>query len=746
MRVANALLRDPLLRLSIGLDFCLSAVYLSPWLSQAQRATLGLWADPVVLTLAVVAGLIAIRHETATYGRRFWMAVTVALSIWLGSELLTWASQPATESILSALVSDHLFLLYYAALGLAVTLTAKRAPTRRPLEITTILIGISAAVLVFSAVAYFIVIPGRVSPRVYFDGVSSLSLFVIFDLVLIARLSWLARHRRDPRWKVVFVLLAGSLGCTLVHDICELSVYVVGSTLPTGTVWELFWLAQFPLLVAAARSAVLIEGTAIGSRVTDHDAVDDIAQATPRALSSLVPATFILPIVHLTGRLANLLEPAFNPYRDVLVLATTTLLGALAVLHSLLLRQRIEQMRGELLSAQDLLQHSRKMEALGRLAGGIAHDFNNQLSVILGYTELLIEQREPGDPTAEPVDAIRLAAERAALLTRQLSVFSRGGASESRDFELDVALTAALPLLERVIGDRCEVVLQEGAPGAWLRSDPRQFERALINLVANARDAMLDGGLITVTSAVVELGDGTARPAVGLPPGEYVEVEVLDEGAGISPEARAHLFEPFFTTRPREKHRGLGLSTVYGFASRSGGHVALEDRQGGGTVARLLFPAQPAPPEPLVAPAGPVPRRSATVLVAEDERGLRRLLRGSLDRAGFAVLEAPDGQAAFDLATQYEGRIDLLLSDVVMPGMRGPELATRLRMERPEMQALFISGFTTNLIDLQAGSEPGLAYMQKPFTMHELVARVRSLVGVPDASGSSEEGPSNSRL
>jgi CheY-like chemotaxis protein len=282
-----------------------------------------------------------------------------------------------------------------------------------------------------------------------------------------------------------------------------------------------------------------------------------------------------------------------------------------------------------------------------------------------------------------------------------------------------------------MLGARVHVTLALAAPGAWVMADPNKFERALINLAANGCDAMAEGGDLTIETRGVELVEDERHRVGSLPAGRYTEVRVTDTGGGMSEDVRAHLFEPFYTTRARDRHRGLGLSFVYGFMMQANGHVAVESRPGVGTTVRLHFPRQAAPRGVEDPVAAEIPGQEAmTVLVAEDEHGLRRLMRSCLERAGFIVLEAADGRAAVDLAARHSGRIDALVSDLVMPGMSGAQLAVHLALDRPEMAVLFVSGYGADTLgDLRTLSrEPGL--LRKPFTMRELVDGVRNLVAV----------------
>jgi two-component system, cell cycle sensor histidine kinase and response regulator CckA len=717
--------RDPIVLLAAAVYALVAVVCLLLALPVRLRATLTSWADVVLLGLALAQSWRTFRDERAAGGRRFWGLVTASLGTWFVVVLLSAAGGAERWGSGFSVLTDGLFLVYYLGLILATTRKPDDLPRRAELSAILVTEVAGACILACGLLAYFIVLPSRLTPGAYATFVPSLTLFVLLDSALLGRLAWWARGTPGGRWHRVYLALAISLACTLLHDAHELATYTRGESLAPSP-WDLVWWAQFVTLAIAARAARPHEGERPASPDQPRETG---ATARRQALGAVVPFAFVLPGVHLAGRLLGGFDPALDTSRETLVLASVMVLGGLAVIHQVLLDRRFRIVRGHLRDAQGQLQQARKMEALGRLAGGIAHDFNNLLSVILGYSEVLQGRCTPGDRIAGPVEQIRQAAERAATLTRQLTVFSRGQLTQQQVVELDRAVEAVVPLLRRLVGDRVTVVVTPGVPGGLVNVDPFQFERALINLAANAGEAMPDGGTLAVRTSAVDLREDGPKRIGALPAGAYLVVELSDTGTGMTADVRAHLFEPFFTTRPRDRHRGLGLSLVYGIMSRLGGHIDVASVPGQGTTVRLYCPRhaeeRPAGAEaPASAPTG----EGLTVLLAEDEDDLRDLMRSFLEEAGFVVLDAADGRAALDLATQYPGRIDALVSDVVMPGIDGKELARRLGTERPEMRVLFVSGYTPDLLD---GLEMAIAppdLMQKPFTMQELVARVREVV------------------
>jgi two-component system cell cycle sensor histidine kinase/response regulator CckA len=382
---------------------------------------------------------------------------------------------------------------------------------------------------------------------------------------------------------------------------------------------------------------------------------------------------------------------------------------------------------------EELLQ-AQKMESLGRLAGGVAHDFNNLLTLIRGYADVLASQLGGEDPRLEEVREIRHAADRGASLTRQLLALSRRQKLVAREVDLNELVRDLERMLRRVIGASIEIVTVTGPELGWVRADPGQLEQVLLNLAVNARDAMPRGGTLRLETARVQVPPGALDRSVrGVPAGDYVQLTVSDTGTGMDADVLAKAFEPFFTTKPPGEGTGLGLSTVYGIVQQSGGAITVESSPGQGTVFRLFFPRvsaeTPRAEEPSPAAREPLPSRG-TVLVVEDEERVRRLTCRILEHYGYGVVEAADGPQALDLLRQNSPRVDALISDVVMPGMSGPDLAARARTERPDLPVLLLSGFTADELpgDVPQGSRQ--AFLQKPFSPEALATAVGDLLAL----------------
>ncbi|OFV99063.1 MAG: hypothetical protein A3H28_08100 [Acidobacteria bacterium RIFCSPLOWO2_02_FULL_61_28] len=382
-----------------------------------------------------------------------------------------------------------------------------------------------------------------------------------------------------------------------------------------------------------------------------------------------------------------------------------------------------KQLRSQLLQAQ-------KMEAIGRLAGGVAHDFNNLLNVISGYSELLLDHVKESDSLRRYAEEIRKAAYRGASLTRQLLAFSRKQVLEPKVLDLNEVIHETEKMLRRLIGEDIHLDTVLSPELGRVKADPGQIEQVLMNLAVNSRDAMMDGGRLTIETANVDLGKGSNRLGTDCSPGSYVMIAVTDTGGGMTAETRAHLFEPFFTTKPRGQGTGLGLATVYGIVKQSGGCIAVSSKPGEGAAFRIYLPRIETPAEttPHHEPETTATRGSGTILVVEDEPAVRELAREFLEASGYQVLEAGGGTAAIALLQQHTGVVELLLTDVIMPGMSGRELADRVTTLCPGLKVLYMSGYTDNEIARQGVLEEGTHLLQKPFTRSALAAKVRELL------------------
>ena len=382
---------------------------------------------------------------------------------------------------------------------------------------------------------------------------------------------------------------------------------------------------------------------------------------------------------------------------------------------------------------EERLLHSAKMEALGRLAGGVAHDFNNLLTIILGYSNIVLDSLPLADPLRPNIDGIRKAADRAAALTRQMLTFSRRQVLQPKLLNLNEILSDTSKMLRRLINEDIELSIVADHDLHAIMADPVQIEQILINLTVNARDAMPTGGTISFETRNVDLNEWDAvhsahqhptRP--DLKPGRYILLSVKDDGRGMDEKTKSHIFEPFFTTKVPEG-TGLGLPTVYGIVKQSGGDICVYSEPGRGTTFEIYFPVamMPGPHDEAVPAETFRLKGSETVLLVEDEAELRTLARNILTSYGYKVLEAVNGEDALQKAAAHNGRIDLMITDVVMPKLGGRDLARKLGAVRPEMKVIFMSGYDSDAVAKHGVLGPGTAYLEKPFSVEILMRKVR---------------------
>jgi signal transduction histidine kinase len=383
--------------------------------------------------------------------------------------------------------------------------------------------------------------------------------------------------------------------------------------------------------------------------------------------------------------------------------------------------------------SEDQLRQAQKLEAVARLAAGVAHDFNNILTAIIGHSEMLLRALEPTDPKRKNAQQIEKCAGMAASLTRQLLIFSRKQVTEPRVFKLNEGIRNIEQMLRRLLGEDIEFRATLDPAAGQIKADPTQIEQVLMNLAVNARDAMPKGGKLTATTANITVDKTVLKNFPGLAPGSYVQLALTDTGTGMTDEVKAHLFEPFFTTKPVGKGTGLGLAICFGIVKQSSGHIEVESEVGKGTTFRLYFPlaSNTSEPDPVRAPAGQVAGGSETVLLVEDEPAVRELAVTTLRERGYKVMEAGNGEEGLRIARQHNGKIDLVLTDVVMPVMGGKEMTDSLRGSRPDTKILFTSGYAEEALGHRGVPRGGIGFLEKPYLTDTLARRVREVLDSP---------------
>jgi len=444
----------------------------------------------------------------------------------------------------------------------------------------------------------------------------------------------------------------------------------------------------------------------------------------------LLPVVLVPPLVGYV-RLKGQEDGLYGLVEGLAIYATTLVVvfGGLVWLTARSLQRERNRGDKERSDLEAQLRQAQKMEAIGRLAGGVAHDFNNLLTVITGYTDIQLGELEPGDPRREGISQIKAATDRATALTAQLLAFSRHQILEPRAFDLNVAVAEIAPMLKRVIGENIDFTTKLDPDLHRVWADPNQIHQAILNLAVNARDAMPKGGRLTLETDNVELDQTyvVAHPAIAVEPGDYAMLSVTDSGVGIEAKTLARIFDPFFTTKGPAEGTGLGLSTVYGIATQSGGGVWAYSEPGHGTSFKIYLPrvdVADGTTEPEETPSvEPETEATETVLLVEDEQAVRVLTHRILDSSGYTVLDAANGGEAIALCESHEGLIDLLLTDMVMPGISGIDLSQELRVQRPALKVLVMSGYSELAIDDQE-RDTNVAFLQKPFSANSLRLKV----------------------
>ena len=549
---------------------------------------------------------------------------------------------------------------------------------------------------------------------------------VLCGLMSFASLAWLYAEISQVRARPYLWFVTAT--AVAVVGIIVLDIPLLGGAITGITRVRLPWGEPFSLLTRTSSSPLVLTIYVImastvffnvwcARRLMTRDRVSGIL---------LVVATLVSLVPLVSGALIDITSAPI-PYIGTLGIAAFILVVALQLAVS---RRRDEELL-EAERTQRTLEHrlaqAQKMEALGQLAGGVAHDFNNILTVIAGHADMLLSNATADSKT--DLEQIRLAATRAASMTGQLLAFSRQSIMEPKVVNLNAVVASTETLLRRTIGEHIELVVRP-AHDLWnVRADANQLSRVLVNIAINGRDAMPNGGRLTIETANAIVESGRRANDAASPAGRYVLVSIADDGVGMTPQTKARLFEPFFTTKELGKGTGLGLAVVDGIVKQTGGYVDVESQLGHGTVFRIYFPASDDEPAVDAQSRSDEPRLagSETILLIEDDPGVRSITGSALEGYGYRVLVAANGDEAVRIAQRHDGRIDLIVTDVLMPGLTGPQTVERLRATQGSLAALFISGYTADTIPQNVVGED-VAFLQKPFTPSALAAKVRSML------------------
>lgn len=698
-----------------------AAIYLFEVGSDAFRRQLSLNLDRLILPGLIILLVVRTRSVEGTEERRFWNFISLGMTVWLAGSVLTILTKIMGFGRWADLGADVLYIALYVSLVLASDQQPQLASgwSKRDVLYRFSLVG--ATLFTVIMFGYFVVVPWAIQPSEYVQYFASFNLYVTLDLLIAVKFALLFRSARAARWRRAFALLVGVAAVMAVGDLLEgLGFADILQTVVGGRI-DVVWLVPHFLL------AMLI------LTCTDQPDDDESAEAgSAPGIQSLLPFyAFALPLVHLGLYLVGYLDPEAQAVREAIVFFGLVFFAVLSLAQQVKLERAVESLKSDLVvrALDDRLRQSQRLESIGRLAAGIAHDFNNLLMVIKSYVGLAVRQLASGDRQVEDkLIEIDRATDRAADLVRQLLAFGRRQAINPRVVNVNALVLGLEGMLSRIIGDDIQLRVDLGCEAGFTRVDPALFEQVIVNLAVNARDAMPRGGELEIgTRSVVGLPDRDGGKGTGR---RFVELRVSDTGNGIDPAIRDRIFEPYFTTKEMEKGTGLGLATVYGIVDQSGGVIDVESEPGTGSTFRVWLAQVEGEFEdaPIAAPRTKSPVRGETVLLTEDDPNIRIALAEYLGSLGFEVLQAKDGVDALEVAAAHKGEIDLLVTDLVMPRMSGPELAQQLLIERAELKVIFVSGYPPGAIREYGVPADDVVFLQKPFLLDDLAGSIRELL------------------
>ena len=720
---ARAVAADRYIQVAVPAFAALLALYASPLLDAPARLVAGPALNAVFAAVAAAACLIGLHSVEDPFERRFWARLATGLCVWSAIEVGNALVPASSPTAWREAATDVLFLFGYAWFLSGIDSFAAPPSRGTPGNVAALVRPAVFITTTLGWIAYVVIVPLATSTSS--PGADSYAR-VVLDIVVIGTLLGAGRQHRPYRWKVLQQWLIGAYALTA-------AVHILGAVFagrhvdltPVG-LSPLLWVVPCTALVLTARLRHYLPSAPSSAPLTAGRSL----VASDGTL--LVLAAFSLPVTHMLNVVAARAPADMQSPQGLVVALATLVLGVLAAAEYRRMeveRTRLVHERGELELA--ILQ-MQKMEAIGRLGGGIAHDFNNLLTAIGGYADIVLEGLPDSDPTGHAMRQVRLAVDRASALTGQLLVVGRRQRLHLEATDVN-EIIRDLPHAHRyLLAERTELrpALASDLAPAW--ADPAQVEQVILNLVVNARDAMPDGGAIRISTANVVHGDGSPAGWPESKSGRYVRIDVADSGMGIPDDVLPRIFEPFFTTKPAGSGTGLGLSVVYGIIRQSGGRVSVSTALGRGTTVTVDLPAAEARTAGR-AVAGPTSADTGTetVLVAEDEQAVRELVRSMLHMGGYRVIVAASGEEALAVAGRYDGPIHLLLTDVVMPGMNGRDLAERLVKKRPTIRTMFMTGYTDDAV-LRHGVKGGaVTLVAKPFTRQDLLGAVRRVLDGP---------------
>ncbi len=667
-------------------------------------------AEPVFLVLALAALALTPQAREREEERWFWRLIGAGLLLWLAGVGLRLGSIEWAPAKVAHLLS-------YLALALAADLRPHLAAGWRAGS-AEFPVGVAASTLLVAAlIAYFLMVPAfqRQGTGLESARIACLAL----DILLTLRFLHHALRSHCLAWRPVYLWLSAGFAAAAVGDALTLAIQAGQLRLPFGTPLDALWWLPFLAIIAARR----LRFAQVHGLVPSPSPAPGSDEPRTDVGEMLLLYAFALPAMHLIMDVSGLPGEHATVPRATVVLAT--LLGFLmlaGLLHRRLQRShRALSSELRVLVLNEQLVQTQKMEAIGRLAGGLAHDFNNLLMVVSGHAELLRTRLGSGSPAHDDLEAIGRAANGGAALTRKLLAFSRDRAIRTAPLDLGACVRDSEHLLRRLVGERVRLEIRAAGTLRPVETEGSEILQILLNLVTNARDAMPEGGSVTIETREVFLPHGDPAATPPCRPGEYVLLEVRDTGPGIAPAIRQRIFEPFFTTRATGT--GLGLAVVYAIATKGDGHVRVRDGPSGGTVVSLLFPPSSGkvlPPEAARVPGTKERIEAPSLLLVEDQAPVRATVRRMLEILGYRVTEAGSGAEAIELARRSRRPPDVLLTDIVMPDMRGPRVAAGVREVHPNVRVLYMSGFVEDSADADLARDVDAEVIQKPFDLETL--------------------------
>ena len=706
----SGLWSKPLGRVAVIVFVLLASTYLLQLGPEYLRGRLTAHLDRLVLPLLIAVFLVNTRHAVGLEERRFWRLLIASLVLWMCGTYLYLIQGLAGLPRWVDLAVDVCYILLYLLMFLASDQQPQLEDRWSRRDVLYPYSMISAVVFIAIMFGYFVVVPWATQPSENAQYFASFNLYVTLDSILTVRFALLYRASSSTRWRRCFALIALATATLAIGDLLE-GLYFAGLlTAVIGDPIDVVWLFPPFCLTAVAVTCT--------SSDEDEEGVD-------RRVQSLLPFyAFVLPLVHLGLYLMGYLDAGARAPREAIVFFGLLAFVVISLAQQFSLEKAVASLSSDLVvrALDDRLRQSQRMEAIGRLAGGIAHDFNNLLMVIKSYAELgRREATTTGSEVGERLAEIDRAADRASDLVRQLLAFGRRQVLNPEIVRVNQLVRGLEDMLARLLGDDVEIEVDLDPDAGLTRVDPALLEQVIVNLAVNARDAMPRGGRLQICTRAVP-GDDTAAG--------QVELAVRDTGVGIDPAIRDRIFEPYFTTKEMDKGTGLGLATAYGIVEQSGGRIEVDSRPNRGTTFTVRLPQVDDRPS---APPGPVVRSDSqlagrTVLVTEDEANIRAAIAEYLAALDVEILEASDGVDALEVAAAYPEPIDLLVTDLVMPRMSGPDLVEALTERRPNLKVVYVSGYTPEAMSAYGEPSGDAVFLQKPFMLSELADTIRKLL------------------